>query len=163
MSNGHHMYDAAVDRNSFFCLCQQTNVRRDELYVQPVPGAQERREWWRLGASAGPRHRDSGYFAVKLEMIYIYVLSNSSTTKISPLFTNMPRVTLPKSLLQEHFDHGPHIHGRHPWYRPRNPASCFSMSCGPRGMAVVMPMFPIIIIFRVLVLRAFGFRIHNSC
>jgi hypothetical protein len=36
------MYDAAVDRNNVFCLCQQTNVRRDELYEQPVPGAQER-------------------------------------------------------------------------------------------------------------------------
>lgn len=37
------MYDAAVDKNNLFCLCQQTNVRRDELYEQPVLGAQERR------------------------------------------------------------------------------------------------------------------------
>lgn len=37
------MYDAAVDRSNVFCLCQQTSVRRDELYEQPVPGA-ERRE-----------------------------------------------------------------------------------------------------------------------
>ncbi len=37
------MYNAAVDRNNILCLCQQTNVRRDELYEQPVPGA-ERRE-----------------------------------------------------------------------------------------------------------------------
>ena len=38
------MYDAAVDKNNLFCLCQQTNVRRDELYEQPVlVGAQERR------------------------------------------------------------------------------------------------------------------------
>jgi hypothetical protein len=25
------MYDATVDRSNIFCLCQQTNVRRDEL------------------------------------------------------------------------------------------------------------------------------------
>jgi hypothetical protein len=53
MSNGHHMYDAAVNRNDIFCLCQQTNVRRDELCEQPVPGAQEGR------AMVAPRH--SGY------------------------------------------------------------------------------------------------------
>jgi hypothetical protein len=35
------MYDAAVDRNNF-CLLTQTNVRRDELYEQPVPATQER-------------------------------------------------------------------------------------------------------------------------
>jgi hypothetical protein len=30
MSNGHHMYDVAVNRIDVCCLCQQTNVRRDD-------------------------------------------------------------------------------------------------------------------------------------
>jgi hypothetical protein len=45
------MYEGAVDRGKILCLCQQTNVRRDELYEQPVPGA-ERRET--AVPSAGP-------------------------------------------------------------------------------------------------------------
>jgi hypothetical protein len=41
MSNWHHMY-AAVDRGNIFCLFTQTSVRRDELYEQPVLGAESR-------------------------------------------------------------------------------------------------------------------------
>jgi len=40
MSNWHHMYDAAAGRDGIICLCQQTNVQRDELDEQPVPGAE---------------------------------------------------------------------------------------------------------------------------
>jgi hypothetical protein len=40
MSNWHHMYDGAARRDGIICLCQQTNVQRDELDEQPVPGAE---------------------------------------------------------------------------------------------------------------------------
>jgi hypothetical protein len=33
MSNAHHIYGASVRRKSTFCLCQQTNVRKDDLWA----------------------------------------------------------------------------------------------------------------------------------
>ena len=40
MSNWHHMYDASRGRDGILCLYQQTNVQRDELDEQPLPGAE---------------------------------------------------------------------------------------------------------------------------